>query len=389
MGGSTLHETIGIPFKSQSFEVLARKLKPNKKTLKRFAGVKLLIIDEFSVISPAFLKFISDSLNSKLDRPGGTFGQLSVIAIIDFSQMLPVASHTLWTPSHKLDTYSLMGQQLFRAEFTKVFVLRNVMRQSSSAFLQLLYNIRTKRVTKKNVELLRTRLWHNNPSEHGLFADAMRIFQTNSQIRKHNIEKVLSLRKPTILLRQVQEPPEPNLTDKDFIFPVCLDVKILLQRNLHLGMGLSTNTIGVLKGIIFDPSGINSILPRILLVEFEGTGFDELHGLVPVVPITESISHPSCHTSFKMTQFPISLGYSISTHKSQGLEFPRAVISLSNFEMFPSQAYVQCSRVPGIECLLLDDESVSEDRFKSSKFFDKFPELVQEYKRLGIYESML
>lgn len=69
-------------------------------------------------------------------------------------------------------------------------------------------------------------------------------------------------------------------------------------------------------------------------------------------------------------------------------QFDTAVVDLIDEELFPSQSYVQLSRVTSLDSLYIKG-TISDSRFTQSRFFSGFNELVAEYKRLNIYQDML
>lgn len=269
------------------------------------------------MLSPSFFNYISLALSIKLDNPL-PFAGLSCLLVCDLSQMEPVASHNLWTPTERLSSFAKQGQELYRQKFTKIFVLKTVMRQAKDlVFQKLLFNIRRKKVTEMDMLLLKSRC-NLSKEDRERFSSSIHILPLNSQIRKVNIMKCSSLGYPLVHLKPHQTPPTPIMTEEELCFPICLNASILVQRNYHLGLGISTNTVGKIKGILFNPENLTN-LPAVLMVEFEGIDLPQLQGLVPIVPIVETIKHPDYDISFSVSFFPIKLAYAISIHKSQGI----------------------------------------------------------------------
>lgn len=388
--GNTLYGALSLEFnKTNNFESVCKRLKPSKKLQKKLKGHTLILIDEFSVISPSFLNLIDKAMRIKLEI-NHSFASFSVILIGDFSQMLPVASHTLWSETSKLDRFSKEGQDIYRNEFKTVFVLKEVMRQAEdSTFTNLLYNIRTKNVKEPDVALIRSRCRENLSEEEQIkFKDSLRIFCTNSQIRDFNLKKLVSLGNPIIMLIPVQQPQFPKLQDISPSIPISLNAPILLQRNFHLGLSLSTNTLGIVRGIIFNPDDINDKFPVLLMVEFEGVDIPGFQGLVPIPYSLDYEFDKASRTNIRVKQFNITLGFSLSVHKSQGMQTDSVCLDLGDEEQFVSQAYVQLSRCNSLLNILIEN-NFPDDRFTSRRFFSGYQELLKEYARLNIYQDIL
>lgn len=78
------------------------------------------------------------------------------------------------------------------------------------------------------------------------------------------------------------------------------------------------------------------------------------------------------------------LGYSITLHRLQGLEPPRANIYFGPKEIFSSYSYVLLSRCQKLSNYCILDESLELERFKGSDFFRGLNLLLAELFRLRI-----
>ena len=131
--------------------------------------------------------------------------------------------------------------------------------------------------------------------------------------------------------------------------------QVMITRNLWTSKGLVNGARGTVKKIWYNPSA-NPLrdLPAVVFVEVPGyTGFyfilflgiyftkicitiagpdlSEWPGInprwVPIVPVTARWEN-KIGSQFARTQFPLTLAWAITIHKSQGLTLEKAVIEL-------------------------------------------------------------
>lgn len=384
VSGQTLHSAFNLFHKSSNFEDLAKKFKVTKALKEKFNSISVIFLDEIYVLSPSFLQFINIALQ-KILLNKQPFGNLSIIALGDLSQLPPVAQHSLWS-SAKMDKFSVEGLSLYKTEFKKVFWLSEAMRHKDIKLRDLAYRVRTKTVTDADLLLLKQRCASNlDRNVVQGFHDAIRIYPTNEELKIYNNKKLQELKMPTIWLKPVQSPSGPPFVHEKILeFPICLGAKVSLTRNLDIVNWLTNNTEGIVEGILFDSDDLKT--PSIIFVRFFNTKNKTINGLTPISMVTENIgpNQVSC-TKYKIKFFPLRLAWGVSVHKSQGKTFEKVAIKLGKRDLFPAQAYVTISRAVSLTNLLIEENDVVFDRFTNITFFNGFEDLCQEYKRLGIF----
>ena len=91
---------------------------------------------------------------------------------------------------------------------------------------------------------------------------------------------------------------------------------------------------------------------------------DEVNKVVPIFRSTrEFIRNSKPH---RRTQFPLTVAYAITIHKSQGLTVEKAVLNLVEEDFAPGLAYVGVSRVKSLDGLMFE-ESFDLSRFRSKE----------------------
>ena len=113
----------------------------------------------------------------------------------------------------------------------------------------------------------------------------------------------------------------------------------MLHRNIDITLGLVNGSIGIIRSVKFSivqPNTVESIM-----IQFAD---DELHQMSRV-----------------KSKFPITVAYSITIHKSQGLTLHNVVADIGNYVFTCGQSYVALSRVSnlaGLNLINFDPRSI-------------------------------
>lgn len=149
IGGMTINSYTGIGLGTGTVQEIVTKIKRNKKAKSRWGTMKVLIIDEISMIDGELIDKL-DGIARRLRDKDKPFGGIQVIFCGDFYQLPPVS---------KTGTTSFAFESKFWKRFIKVqVILTQVFRQASDKqFLQMLQEIRDGDVsesTKKKFKAL-------------------------------------------------------------------------------------------------------------------------------------------------------------------------------------------------------------------------------------------
>jgi len=382
--GQTLHSLLSIPYyKCSNFEKLSRKLKATPQLIEKFKDVAVIILDEFLCCSSSLFAYLSDFLCTVRGN-NEPFSGLHCILVGDFSQLSCVCQVPLTADPSLQKPYVAKGINLY-SDFKDIFIFEQNCRQKEDLeFQKLLLHIRRKKVTEKDLNVLRSRIYWNLPEEEQLlFQDAINIYPRNASARKYNEECVAKSGNPKILIKPLQFPESPVITEEDEEFPICLDSKVVLKRNYSLPHKLVSGSSGTVFGFVFNSENQTRV-PDILLIKFPEYTGPTIDG---IVPIPQTIDREKIAGQvFKIQKFPVRLNYSQSIHLSQGSQYSKAAIFIDYREFFSNGFYVQISRVKRLKDVCILDRSISLERFTNFHFFKGFKNLVSEYQRLGILE---
>ena len=143
-------------------------------------------------------------------------------------------------------------------------------------------------------------------------------------------------------------------------------IKVMLRKNLDVSKKLVNGTIGTISNIIQDKEGVATTIT----IKFEG-----IHELVDIHRDTKKIKIFDNAYVFR-NQFPLTVSYAMSIHKSQGLSLKTVITDVGSSIFDCGQTFVALSRCSSLEGLHLIN-------FSANKIYASNQALA-EYARLGL-----
>ncbi len=401
IGGYTLHSLFSIPVN------VPKKYKPlkNKKLREfrdRLANIRVLIIDEISMVSKKLLCFIHGRMkqlkgfSESLNAP---FGNTSVLAVGDFFQLPSPGSKMICKKSKGWD-YSDDLWSLF-----VLYRLEEIIRQKGdTAFGEALNDVRTRKrkkktnatanknsaqqipyeyepLSQKTVALLKNRVIKYAPGDPSYPNHAVHLYARRKDVASHN-KRILQVLCPNFRkivavdletkngkTRRLSQPISID-DPKDYQLPeldVSEGARVILKLNLDVRDGLCNAATGTVVKI-YDgkmPHG----QPEVLYIRFDNERVgrklkmntvypkDIPSDTVPIKPYSDVIKQ-SRGVKVVRYQFPIKLAWAITIHSSQGQTLKEAVVSFKDID-FAGQSYVALSRITSSEGLHIIDLDLS------------------------------
>ena len=187
IGGRTFHSYFklspdDISLSASGDDLYARMRNRMKKSwtyvLKEWRALKILVIDEISMLDPNTLIFVSNML--KLARiHGSPFGGIQILFVGDFFQLPPVKTEKF-----------LFEYPWFYECIQERIILTEVFRQSDTAFVELLGRLRLNACTTDDLNILLSRVGAN-VSKFGIAPTLL--WSTNRDVESHNYEELQKL----------------------------------------------------------------------------------------------------------------------------------------------------------------------------------------------------
>jgi len=355
LGGQTIHSWSGIGIYEKLDPIILDKLRQNKTLLKRYRHVKILILDEISMLHASRLDMINTLFKTFLKKENA-LSEIQIIFCGDFFQLPPVVRGENVEIDEKYFAYSAKTWQ----ELNPVICyLTENYRQEKDELKDLLNKIRLEKDMPEVYERLTNKISNNN-------------------LIKKNIDKTNILTKPELeILKETKIGEEKKEIIKLYTHNMNVDI-INLEKYNSLNKELpelvfemqsfgKANLIATLKAsclaleilklkvgtkVIFIRNDLNQKYQNGTLAEI--IGFDILN--MPIVKtfsgeefaVTaetwEYLNEDGNKLMASISQIPLRYAWAITIHKSQGMTLDEAEIDLS--KAFSSgMGYVALSRV--------------------------------------------
>lgn len=330
LGGQTIHSFFSLGIRDSIDEGYVDFLLEKKYLKTRFSKLKLLIIDEVSMVSPEMFSAMDLILRGFKgnDMP---FGGVQVVISGDFFQLPPVSK----TPKEKRFSWQSAS---WKALELQTCYLEDKFRQDDDKLIGILDDIRSGEISATSKELLVSR--HEKELS---TSTPTRLYTHNLDVDRINEQELSKLESQSKVFACDHKGTEKNI-EKIFKSSLVLEtltlkkgaVVIFIKNNAE--MGYVNGTTGKVES--FSPIDNMPIVRttdgRKIKLDMEDWSLENDSGKV-----TATVS-----------QVPLRLAWAITIHKSQGMTLDAAEIDLSKtFET--GQGYVALSRIKNLEGLRL------------------------------------
>lgn len=351
LDGSTIHSWSGLGIRRNLMKAQIEGITKNTWLVEKMKPVKILIIDEISMLDAIALNDVSNILKA-IHKNEKAFGGIQIILVGDFFQLPPVNKNG----EEKL--FAFESQAWEEAQFEYCY-LTEQHRQSDTLFLEILTAMRSGNVTDYHKNVLLSCQLEAKPDT--------QLFTHNADVdalNKIELDKLPG----KVKTYYMEEGGQPNLVEalkRGCLSPEVLNLKVgavvMFTRN-NFNMGYVNGSIGK-------------------VIKFTGSG-DPVVQLLDGSTVTPDIAKWSIRKwkeeKAYIKQLPLRLAWAITVHKSQGMSLDSARIDLrSTFEF--GQGYVAISRVrtlKGLHLVGINDQT-----------FNMHPKVVEQdivFKRLGV-----
>jgi ATP-dependent exoDNAse (exonuclease V) alpha subunit len=338
--GRTFHGYFGLGIMEGGFDRTIKKAIGNNRVRARLRNDFAVIIDEISMISPEAFK-AADLIAQTVRESDAPFGGLRLIVVGDFLQLPPI------TPYNQQVQW-LFDMELWEQLNFKTVNLKQTMRTQQQDFINVLNSIREGQITDEVKDFLDSKIHPVGDGFNGTVLFGRRQFAEN-----FNIKKLNQIQNPEILY-----PTEVKVASK-----VLKTKEALLNLSpLPSELKLKKDALVMLRKNDPDLRYVNGSLGRI-----EKLLKDEIQVVLftgQKVFLTKEEFHILDADGKKMatiTNFPISLAWASTIHKSQGASIDKVHVDLRNLWEC-GQAYVALSRARTHENLFIEGWSTKSIR---------------------------
>lgn len=332
MNGQTIHSWAGIGIKDYVSDRYLASLRDKKYFRDKMDKVKVLIIDEISMLHRNQLDAVDYVLKffKQNDEP---FGGVQVVFSGDFFQLPPIGEE--WEESR--DKFCFMSDAWVQSK-VHICYLTEQYRQTNNELNDILNEIRSGMISDRTVNLLESRIEYfpdEIDSQTRLYTHNMDVDRINKG-QLHNIDS-------TTKTFEAKVAGNPALVE-------VLKKSVLAEENLELKIGAKVMFVRN----NFDVGFVNGTLGNVTgYTDKDEPIIKSLDGEFYIAkPETWAIEDEGGKALASFTQVPLRLAWAITIHKSQGMTLDSAFIDLSKaFEK--GQGYVALSRLRDLNSLTL------------------------------------
>lgn len=401
--GTTVHTALKISLS----KLLPLSMETAQQYRCLFKYVKVLIVDEISMIGAELLNQIDSRLKQITGNFDSNFGGLDIILIGDLRQLPPVRA----TPIYKQPKQRMVGPLLWRG--LKFYELTQVMRQTNVIFVSILTKIGNGSILDDDeLAIIESRFFTKEEVTQRC-PNGVRLFHENASVNEYNVsilqqaqDKFVSIaidiisgcanHEQEVFVRQKLH--KMSVIDTgglpyEIIF--VIGKPYIVTTNLDVTDGLANGAVGTLVHI--EQNEQNEIT-RVWLVfpdkrtgtvaRKKAAGFITEHNIdkraVPITRRTTSIHLNNNKTIVgKRNHFPMIPGCAMTIHKSQGGTYDEIVYEYSKTHSI-QLLYVALSRVTSIEGLFICNRNDDLRFYHGRRIDQSILSLQEEFKRLSL-----
>ena len=388
--GQTLHTSFGFNFDNKHYS-LSDKKRDEKRLL--FKNLKILIIDEISMVKADMLYQLDLKLQELKERIGVPFGGVAILLFGDMMQLRPVLGAFAFEKPKNPDYHATFALEN-RWEMFQVINLEINHRQGGDKdYADILNRIRIGEMSEDDINMLRTRI---RPKDHPDLKEAnIFIVPTRKVCADFNNDYLNTINGDEIILTAIhyhatQKKFKPFIEKKEgaigttsFLDEIKVKIgsKIILIHNIDTSDGLTNGQLGTILSIIGTTEG----KPDKLVIQLKNPEagianrrrFPNIARKFPTGTIIERVSinysirkkGGIVGATATLVQFPIKLAHAITSHKTQGHTIYKPLTAaydlLNIFE--EAQGYVMLSRTEELKQVYIIDDFNEHKIYPSSK----------------------
>jgi hypothetical protein len=324
IGGRTFHSFFGLGIMEGGPAAALKKATDDRRVMKRISEIEGFILDEVSMI-PAVALQTAEWIARSARASSLPWGGLRVIVVGDFAQLPPV-TRNLSSPAARDWAFKARAWQ--ESGF-QVQVLTHNHRVEDRDFLDILSEVRVGKVTERVRDFLNDQIRVHDPDD-----KATRLFPRRDQSENFNLSELKQINEPEVVIDSIYlgEARYVEALQKQAAIPNKLVLK-LGCKVLFLQNDPQKRWVNGTRGTVVD------IAPDKITVEKDGSKRD-----VSVDKTMFSLMDAEGQIRASVLNFPLTLAYATTIHKSQGATLDELWVDLSRL-WEPGHAYVALSRL--------------------------------------------
>ena len=375
--GQTIHSVFKFAF---SNEIKSAPQKSRDQMRSDLQNLKLIIIDEISLVQAEMLYQIDFRLWKEIFQNDLPFGGVAMVVLGDIMQIRPVkGTHVFGNIKYNKECRLAQLEKNLWHKFSVMVLKTNHRQGEDKVYADILNRLRVGIHTEEDNELLKTRV---RPYDNSIPDDALIVAGTNEVVNNYNSIKLNKaagdlIQFKAMVFSESRGVFKPKLNNDGSIIGTTLQYEIdlkkgcrvMLTTNLDVCDGLVNGSLGTVIGFEYSKRG----QIKYIMVKFDDEedgvrrrkNFDSLVSKYPgenATPIEKmeygfSQSKKQDIASARATaiNFPLKLCYSTSAHKTQGstVKKPTSIVLHLHGYLVPAMGYVMLSRIQCLDQLII------------------------------------
>ncbi len=332
INGMTLHSFFGIGIREELSPYEIEALTEKKYLWDRMKNLKVLVIDEVSMLSPKLFKTI-DAILKTFKFSTEPFGGVQVVLVGDFFQLPPIQKEAQ-------EKRFIFQTDIWKELNLHICYLTTSYRHEDETLLEILNEIRNGEVSEDSMNHFRSR-YKKHPEGN---AAITRLYTHNMDVDTINARELAKIDEP-LKVYEAQTKGAKKWVERIFASSLVLprlELKLgalvfFIKNNYEKDKNFINGTLGTIVDFdVFNTPIVETRDGRRIKADRMEWTYEDHDGKPKAV----------------VKQIPLRLAWAITVHKSQGMTLDAAEVDLSKaFE--PGQGYVALSRIKSLSGLKL------------------------------------
>ncbi|KAH3682032.1 hypothetical protein WICPIJ_006997 [Wickerhamomyces pijperi] len=245
ISGLTLHSYTGVGLATEDVDALVKKIKRSKKHSERWRNLKVLVIDEISMIDGKLFDKL-DEIACRIRRNDEPWGGVQVVCCGDFFQLPPVSKE------HEAPAMFCFESEAWKRTIKHTIVLKTVFRQKGDLeFIDMLNEMRLGKVSPESEKKFRA-LERPLPFDD---VETAELFSTRAEVEKANNLRLRNLRTEEMIYNSIDGGAMPSgPTRETLLANMIAPRKLTLKKGAQVMMlkNLDENLVNGSLGKVID-----------------------------------------------------------------------------------------------------------------------------------------
>lgn len=320
INGRTFHSFFGLGIFEGGLEATVKRACENKRVRSRIKKIEGFILDEVSMI-PGEALDAAEAVCRLVRMEDAPWGGVRVIAVGDFAQLPPVGRNS------RQHDWAFQSRSWASADF-KTALLKTIVRTHDDEFVGILNQVRHG-IVSDELKTFLDRKTDTNLEDY----ESTCLFPKRDKVDRYNEKKLAEIEEPLVSFATEYQGRESDVNSLKRNVPI--PEILTLKKSAYVMIRVNDPQYRYINGTT---GFIEDMSADVVLVRLKN------RKLIEIEKNTFALQNGDGEVVAAATNFPLTLAYAMTIHKSQGATLSDALIDLCNL-WEPGQAYVALSRL--------------------------------------------